>query len=116
QLADRNFERLVTEARRRIRGYPPEWTALNVSDPGIAVVQLFAWLEEMILWRLNRVPEKTYIEFLKLIGIEPEPPTPAKTELTFYLATSDQRSSEAEPLVVTIPQGTQVATAEADPD
>ena len=56
QLDDRNFERLVADAKRRIPGYTPEWTDLNDSDPGITLVHLFAWLEEMILWRLNRVP------------------------------------------------------------
>jgi predicted phage baseplate assembly protein len=121
QLDDRNFERLVADARRRIPGYTPEWTDLNDSDPGITLVQLFAWLEEMILWRLNRVPEKNYIEFLKLIGIEREPPAPAKTELTFYLATSGQQSAAdsspgSDPLVLTIPQCTKVHTTEADAD
>jgi predicted phage baseplate assembly protein len=117
QLDDRNFERLVADAKRRIPGYTPEWTDLNDSDPGITLVHLFAWLEEMILWRLNRVPEKNYVEFLKLIGIEREPAAPAKTELTFSLATSAQESPpETEPLVVTIAEGTQVSTTEADAD
>jgi predicted phage baseplate assembly protein len=117
QLDDRNFERLVADARRRIPGYTPEWTDLNDSDPGITLVQLFAWLEEMILWRLNRVPEKNYVEFLKLIAIEPEPAAPAKTELTFSLAASAQESSpETETLVVTIAEGTRISTTEADAD
>lgn len=121
QLDDRDFERLVADARRRIPGYTPEWTDLNDSDPGMTLVQLFAWLEEMMLWRLNCVPEKNYLEFLKLVGIEPRPPAAARGELTFYLATTDLPSSPgssagAEPLVVTVPQGTRVSTAESDCD
>jgi predicted phage baseplate assembly protein len=121
QLDDRDFERLVADARRRIPGYTPEWTDLNDSDPGMTLVQLFAWLEEMMLWRLNRVPEKNYLEFLKLVGIELRPPAAARGELTFYLATTDLPTppgsgAEAEPLLVTVPQGTRVLIAESDSD
>ena len=61
KLDDRTFEQLVAEAKRRIPGYTPEWTDLNDSDPGMTLVQLFAWLSEMIIWRLNRVPEKNFV-------------------------------------------------------
>src|SRR5216683_1320799 len=104
KLDDRTFEQLVAEAKRRIPGYTPEWTDLNESDPGITLVQLFAWLSEMIIWRLNRVPEKNFVKFLELIGIEPNPPSPAHAELTFKLA--------AKGLEQLIPQGTRVALTE----
>jgi predicted phage baseplate assembly protein len=107
QLDDRTFETLVTEAKRRIPGYTPEWTDLNESDPGVTLLQLFAWLEEMILWRLNRVPEKNFIEFLKLIGIELAPPAPAKTQLTFALSTPEPPNG-----YVLIPQGTKISPTE----
>lgn len=106
QLDDRRFEELFDEARRRIPSYTPEWTDFNESDPGITLLQLFAWLGEMILWRLNRVPEKNYLKFLELIGIQPRPPAPAVAELTFKLSSKDNQS-------VQIRQGTQVALAES---
>ena len=111
QLDDRTFEALVAEAKRRIPVYTPEWTDLNETDPGITLVQLFAWLEEMILWRLNRVPEKNFIEFLKLIGIELAPPTPARTKLTFTLSTPDFPNG-----YVLIPQGTRISPTEQTGD
>jgi len=106
KLDDRTFEQLVAEAKRRIPGYTPEWTDLNDSDPGITLVQLFAWLSEMIIWRLNRVPEKNFLKFLELIGIEQDPPSAAIAELTFKL--TQKNLTEA----VIIPQGTQVALTE----
>ena len=104
QLDDRTFEQLVAEAKRRIPGYTPEWTDLNDSDPGITLLQLFAWLSEMIIWRLNRVPEKNFLKFLELIGIEPNPPAPAHAELTFKMTVKNRSQL--------IPQGTRVALTE----
>ena len=106
KLDDRTFEQLVAEARRRIPGYTPEWTDLNDSDPGMTLVQLFAWLSEMIIWRLNRVPEKNFVKFLELIGIQQEAPSAARAELTFKLTTKNL----ANPVI--IPQGTRVALTE----
>ena len=106
KLDDRTFEQLVAEAKRRIPGYTPEWTDLNDSDPGMTLVQLFAWLSEMIIWRLNRVPEKNFVKFLELIGIQQEAPSAARAELTFKLTTKNL----ANPVI--IPQGTRVALTE----
>jgi hypothetical protein len=121
QLDDRSYETLVADALRRIPGYTPEWTDFNDSDPGITLVQLFAWLEEMILYRLNKVPDKNFIEFLKLIGIELNPPTPATGELTFHLSSPGPTSPPGSPpdteaLVVLVPQGTQISTTQPDAD
>src|ERR1700730_9332491 len=106
QLDDRTFEELAAELKRRIPGYSPEWTDKNESDPGITLIELFAWLAEMIIWRLNRVPDKNFIKFLELIGIQLEPPAPAHAELTFTLSADNLDDA------VLIPQGTRVALAE----
>jgi len=43
-LDDRNFEQLLLEAQARIPGYTPEWTNHGIeSDPGITIVELFAF-------------------------------------------------------------------------
>jgi hypothetical protein len=108
-LDDRRFEDLVKEVRARIPRYTPEWTDHNLSDPGITLIQLFAWLGEIILYRLNRVPEKNYIEFLKLIGIEQKQAVPATAELTFTLNSSGSA-------YVIVPKGTRVgAEASSEP-
>ena len=68
-IDDRPFDTLVNEARSRIPRYTAEWTDLNDTDPGIVLVQLFAWLTEMQLFRMAQVPELNYLKFLELIGI-----------------------------------------------
>ena len=55
-LDNRNFEQLLAEAKRRIPVYTPEWTNFEVdSDPGITIVQLFAFLTENLLYRADRI-------------------------------------------------------------
>ena len=64
----REFQDIVDEARRLIPRYCPEWTDHNVSDPGITLIELFAWMTEMTLYQLNRVPEAMHERFLDLVG------------------------------------------------
>ncbi len=82
-LDDRRYADILREARSLIPQYCPEWTNLNDSDPGITLVQLFAWMTEMITYRLNRVPDKTYIHFLNFIGEERRSALPAVAPVTF---------------------------------
>jgi predicted phage baseplate assembly protein len=103
-LDDRTFQSIVDEAKRLIPRYAPEWTNHNVGDPGVALIELFAWMSEMVLYRVNQVPERLYTHFLNLVGIEPFPPSVANANLTFWLsAVLDQP--------VRVPAGTQVMTA-----
>jgi predicted phage baseplate assembly protein len=102
-LDDRTFQDLVDECILRIPRYCPEWTNYNPSDPGITLVELFAWLTDQMLARFNQVPRRNYVTFLELLGIRLQPPTPAQTTVTFYLSTTL-------PETYTIPAGTEVAT------
>lgn len=101
-LDDRQFADIVAEAKTLIPRYAPEWTNFNETDPGITLVELFAWMTEILVYRLNQVPNLNYIKFLQLIGIELEPAQPAKAELTFTLSRTDISS-------IIVPLGTQVA-------
>lgn len=69
-LDDLRFEDLLEKAKSLIPVYAPEWTNYNLSDPGITLVELFAWLCEMVNYRVNQVTEKSYLCFLKLLGIQ----------------------------------------------
>ncbi len=109
-LDDLRFQQdLVDEARRRIIRYCPEWTDYNLSDPGITLIELFAWMTEMIVYRLNRVPEKNYIKFLELLGMQLQPAGSARTELAFWLSTPFPINPDDDTVAI-VPQGTEVAT------
>jgi hypothetical protein len=75
-LDDRTFADLLAEAHTLIPVHAPEWTNHNESDPGITLVELFAYLTEMQIYRLNRVTDANVCAFLKLIdGVQREPST-----------------------------------------
>ena len=67
-LDDRNYDDLVQEALSIIPTYAPDWTNYNPSDPGITLIELFAYLSEMLLYRLNRVTDQNLVSFLKLLN------------------------------------------------
>ena len=76
-LDDRSFEDLFQEARNRIQAHTPEWTQINPGDPGVALIDLFAWLAETILYRQNLIPLRQRRAFLNLLAIPMRPATPA---------------------------------------
>jgi predicted phage baseplate assembly protein len=102
-IDNRRYDDIVAELRTRIPRYTPEWTDLNDNDPGITLVQLFAWLGDMLLYRMGRVPDLNYLKFLELIGIQLLPAEPATAEVAFPV------SPTASPLWVIVPLGTQVS-------
>ena len=86
QLDDRRFQELVSEARMRIARSCPEWTEHNVSDPGITLIELFAWMTDMLTYRVNRLPDKLHVALLELLGVELHGPTAARTQVRFRLS------------------------------
>lgn len=111
-LDDLRFQSaIVDEARKRIARYCPEWTDYNLSDPGITLIELFAWMTEMMVYRLNRVPEKNYVRFLDLLGIQLLPARSARTGLTFRLSAAFPLGPEDDTRAL-VAQGLEVATLE----
>ncbi|MCP3956369.1 MAG: hypothetical protein GY719_00805 [bacterium] len=69
-LDDRSFDQLAAEARALVPRYFPAWTDHNPSDPGITLLELFAFLIESSLYRIDRIPEQTLERFAALVGVE----------------------------------------------
>lgn len=102
-LDDRTFQELVDEAKRYIAERCEGWTDHNVSDPGVTLIEAFAWMTETLLYRMNRVPERVYLKFLEMIGLSLEGPSAASVDVDFRLAAALDHD-------LTIPAGTQVST------
>ncbi|MFT3852764.1 MAG: putative baseplate assembly protein [Ilumatobacteraceae bacterium] len=106
-LDDRGFQDFVDDAKRLIPQKLPAWTNHNVSDPGVALIELFAWMSEAVIFRLNQTPDKLYTQFLNLLGVRPFPARAATADLTFWLSAPTDN-------VVTVPAGTTVSAIDVD--
>lgn len=108
KLDDRNYYDIVAEAISMIPRYAPEWTNHNPSDPGITLIELAAWMTDLLIFRLNQVPEKNYVAFLNLLGIKLRPPRSSRALLQFSLVDGAHKQK--------VPRGTQVTTSQASDD
>lgn len=81
KLDDRRFADLVQELRTLIPRYAPQWTDHNASDPGITLIELFAWLSESLMYRIDQVGEASEARFLELLGASFAPASPAVVTL-----------------------------------
>ncbi|MGY1640653.1 putative baseplate assembly protein [Geodermatophilus sp. SYSU D00703] len=106
-LDDRSFQDLVDDAKRLVQQRCPTWTDHNVSDPGVTLIEAFAQMVDQLIYRLNRVPDRHYLKFLELLGVELRPPSAARGEVTFWL-------SAAQPQAVLVRAETEVATPRTD--
>jgi predicted phage baseplate assembly protein len=102
-LDDRRFQDLVDDSKRLVQRRCPEWTDHNVSDPGVTLIETVAYMTDQLIYRVNRMPDRNYIKFLELIGVRLFPPTPASTDVTFWL-------SAPQPEAILVPAGVEVAT------
>ena len=99
-LDDRSYQQLRDELVRRIPVYTPEWTDHNPSDPGITLIELFAFLGENLLFRFNQIPESTRAAFLKLLQIGMRPACPARTILALTATKDPVPPAKAKPVPV----------------
>ena len=106
-LDDRRFQDLVDDAKRLVQQRCPTWTDHNVSDPGVTLIETFAFMVDLLLYRLNRVPDRNYIKFLDLFGLRLFPPGAARAPVTFWLSAPQTDA-------VRIAAGSEVATVRTE--
>lgn len=103
-LDDRTFDDIYADALKLIPRYCPEWTNHNTSDPGITLLELFSWMTEMTIYRLNKVPEKTYLSLLELMGMSLGTPQSARGIVQFFPVEGISKT-------INIKAGTQIAAS-----
>ena len=101
-LDDRSYDQILAELKARIPVYTPEWTDQGPSDPGITLLELFAYLGESLLYRFNQIPDQTRLWLLRLLQVPPYPPRRATGLVAF-----DGGQAAGDPPAVS--QGTQVS-------
>jgi hypothetical protein len=92
--------------------YAPAWKE-ELTDPKTGVVRqrdtlagalidIFGRLAEIIIQRVNQVPDKNFRAYMNLLGVSLLPPQPARVPLTFTLAAGSTSNA-------IVPAGTQIA-------
>ncbi len=87
--------------------YTPEWTSKSPDDPGVVMANLFGRLMEIVIERLNGVPDKNFVAFLNMLGVERLPGNPARAPLNFTLTQGSTSGGQ-------VSAGTQVATVQTE--
>ncbi len=77
-LADMTAQQLADEMIRRIPAYTSEYFNPQLGDPGRTLIDLMAWMGETILYRVNLLPRRQRLEFLRLLGLQLRAAEPAR--------------------------------------
>jgi len=105
QIDSRTRQQVAAQVRALIPTYVPTWQATGAGD---ALVEIFARFVEVIIERLNRVPEKSFLAFLDMIGVNLLPPLAARVPVQFFLVDGARDDG-------LVPRGTPLATAGPEP-
>lgn len=106
-LDDTTENERLEQMKALIPRYTPEWTDHSMSEPGMGFLQLMVWLAGQIQYRLNQIPDKAYLSFLKMLGFELDDGEAATVDLQFTL-------TAAQSFDITIPAGTEVSTRQTE--
>jgi predicted phage baseplate assembly protein len=101
----RSYDDVVSTTTALVKAYTGEYSpALGgaSADMGSALIHIFSRMAKHVIDRLNRVPDRSFLAFLNLIGVSPSTARSARVPLTFELA----KGSQTEAFV---PAGTRVA-------
>ncbi len=78
-LANTDFDQLVTLSRSLIPKLAPEWTDNNLHDPGIMLIELLAWTADAQIYSLARVRHDERAAYAALFGLAARGARPATT-------------------------------------
>ncbi len=107
-LDDKSFQQLVEEARKKISQISNQWTNLNISDPGITLLELFAFLTDNQIYVLNKITKSQYLKFLKLLGIIPKEASLPKVELSLFSKSPSPETTSTSCNTTFLPKGTRL--------
>jgi hypothetical protein len=97
-IDDREHAALVRDTLALAAVHAPEWTHTGPSDPGVTLVELFAFMAESLLYRANLIPERNRLKFLQLLGIGLRPAQPARALVQFANESGERKT-------LTLPSG-----------
>jgi predicted phage baseplate assembly protein len=109
-LDDLGWDDLVSAAKRRIPALSGgRWTLHAPVDPGITLVELYAWLLDQRLFWLDQVPDSLLRNIVALLGDAVQPARSAATVLRLEDAAAAAQANRA------VPAGAELSVIDADP-
>ncbi len=96
-LDTEEFRDIMDEAKNMVVSLYPEWTDFNYHDPGITMLELFAWIKEGQQFYMDQIGAGHKRKYMKLLGMELKHSAPAVTYVTM--------ESKEE---MTLPEGTRL--------
>ena len=57
---------LAEDLKAAVQRYRPDWTDAGAHDPGVTLVEVFAFLGEELLFRANQIPERVRARLVAL--------------------------------------------------
>jgi hypothetical protein len=83
-IQPQSYAQIISEALVRIPVHNPEYTNYqNNTDPGVTILQLFAFMVDNLGYLCNQVPDQNRLKFLKLLGIPMQAAQAATGMVTF---------------------------------
>jgi hypothetical protein len=107
KIDPRSAADVAQQLQQLLQVYAPDWNEVDLvtgapTGASAALIGVSARFAEVLIQRLNQVPQKNFLAFLDLLGAALLPPQPARVPVTFLLA----KGSLVDAVV---PAGTQVA-------
>src|ERR1700757_169212 len=112
---NKDFQSLRQAMLELARYRLPEWTDQSPGDLGMLLVDLFAYMGDVVLYYQDRIANESFLataterrsvlQLLRLIGYELRPPVTASADLTLLFKIPPVNAAS----VVTIRHGTQFA-------
>lgn len=92
----------MQQMRAKVPFYTPEWNPGQEGEAGLALARIYVQMLEQVLFRLNQAPDKNFVAFLDMLGIDMQPAQSARAIVTFKLVEGTLEH-------VLVPAGTQLA-------
>src|SRR6266481_7965737 len=110
QLDTLTWDQMVSGIRTRIPANSQgKWTLHAPVDPGVTLLELFAWLLDQRVYWMDHIPDSLILAALKLLGQEP---LPAKPAVTLIQLRDDRRASGT---FTVVPPGTVMRHSNVNP-
>ncbi|MBP3858076.1 MAG: hypothetical protein IK990_20930 [Ruminiclostridium sp.] len=81
-LDNEYFDDILENARNTIASIYPGWTDFNYHDPGITMLEMFAWLKESQQYYINKIGPENIGKYMKLLGLTRQTKVPSVTDVS----------------------------------